>query len=326
MTTSVATQRQEPAGPPSFPQEYQDWLDAVGVAAQGQPFFIGRKWARDYAINAACSRAADAKGVEARRRLAESTVAAYADSVNRGAHVDGVARVLVNTEGLTCGGFHTLEGISRTDKRAVVRVEFGWTDEEILVEGLSRPISNADLLKLSQTDGQADDLSLVAQVINGFDRFAHKVDKLVQLEQLPTYAKGLAFVRKNVKRESNVTASVATRGAILKAYLYYEDHPSKLVRLKKFCEILPTGQYNSIATDAIAGTLHTKLAKLDFGTGTDRKLAYQWTEYAIKHFMDGTTSCSWRPKNAELFNGKAPSKRTSRQPTGTLNFTNFRRT
>jgi hypothetical protein len=321
--SSVATRPQQLAAPPAappFPQQYAEWLINVGLAEQGLPYFTGRgQWSRDYRCNAAIAAACLEHSMPERiRRRAPGTLDRYEDSINGGRHVDDVARVLVHVTGLTCGGIHTLTSLARTDKTLVLRIVFGFTDEQIPVEGLHHPASNADLIALTCTQAIADDLSLVRAVYNGLDNFEAQIDKMLQLEQLPQHAAGIAFVRDNVRQVNNVTRSVAVRAAILKAYEYYAEHTNLIKRLKAFCRILPDGQYNSVAADAVAGTLHTKLAGLDFGKGSDREMAYCWTEHAIKHFMGGTTGRGWPKKpNGEQFNGKAPASKKRRRATST---------
>lgn len=197
-------------------------------------------------------------------------------------------------------GQNRLLAIVAYGKPVTILVVLGLTQDAAICidQGKNRSAQDAANFKGIETER----IHLAASKLckNGFSDFTEGCSNGEQLELLKGFRAALEFCDDNLAKVRGVTTQAPVWAAIMRAYFWYGDNNSALLRLRRFCKILGDGQWGDVEGDNAPFCLREKLLSSEKFFGRAKKV-YGFTEYAIRKFMEKKHISRLHTLNEERF-------------------------
>ena len=285
-----------------IPEWLRKTLDHLGLGGDGnEPASLGSGlWGAVYKVTPSMAK----KGLELNtknRNMKWRTIEKYQRDIEAGLWRLSHQGVAFDNRGVLSDGQNRLQAVIDSKKPVNMLIVFGVAEESRISIDTGCTRSALDASKFAGMDTNTVTLGTAKNVHNGYDYLSRPISNAIAIGLLNQYADGLRFLDGAISDVRGVTTSAAVRGAIVRAYYYYEckTNQESADRLARFCQILGDGQYSGVKKDVAASRLRDKLLKEKYYGR--KQFAYNLTEKAIDFFMRGQTIRNLVKGDVELF-------------------------
>lgn len=236
------------------------------------------------------------------RDLRIDDVKQLANAITLGEWAPSANSITVTKTGWIIDGQHTLHAIVWAGRTIKVTFHVGANDTDMKYHDSGRLRSLSQALAIYGLDTRKRMPVILKSMANSLDP-NKKVNAVVGNRFYAVYQDAIDFARQHVP----TGARAAVKGAVARAYYYYEDREllKRFIQFACFADHQRDPELNCTFTDRdkIPSLLRAKLQEAK-GKGGGRDLyqkLYRWTEYALEKYRQGGTIRHLRQATKELY-------------------------